>query len=394
MRRSMLVLTLFILIGSIAPVSALNPGSDILVPAAARVPIPALDGDWVTDLFVMNPGEVAVNGSIFWLVRGQANPNPISVSFTLQPGETMVMADVLSEDFGLNQAAGAFRVVADTEVVVNSRIYFSTGDMTFGQGFEGVPAEAATVSGQTSDIVGLSHVNQIFRTNFYALAGADGASLTLNLYDPDGVLVATGTLDLAAYEPFLKKINQALPSGDFAEGTLRVTVTAGSAVVGASKVDEASGDPTTLESSIPLGAKASVDGTYEFTLTDGEGFSSGGDIVISDGIVQEINGTYLNWDKDNDGEADCPLVFQWGLGFPATPVDEMTDGVSFTNDYTAMGSGEMAWTIKFDLTNGLTLSGEVTADGSEFPSSADPAVDESGCNGLFPRMLLKGGKVD
>lgn len=396
MRHSILLIVLVILIGSIAPVSALNPGMDILVPAAARVPVPAQEGDWVTDLFVMNPGEVAADGSIFWLVRGQANLDPISVSFSLQPGETMVMADVLREDFGFNQASGAFRVVADSEVVVNSRIYFSTGDKTFGQGFEGVPVEAATMSGQTSDIVGLSHVNQIFRTNFYALAGAEGASLTLNLYDPDGLSVANGTMYLAAYEPYLKKINQALPTGDFNEGTLRVTVTAGSAAVGASKVDEASGDPTTLESSVPFGAKASADGTYEFTLTDGEGFSAGGDIVISDGVVQTINGTFVNWDKDvdADGEADCPMIFKWGPGFPATPVGEMADGVSFTNDYAMTGSGEMDWTVEFDLTDGLTLSGMVTATGSDFPSSADPLVDESGCNGVFPTLTLQGGKTD
>ncbi|MEN8164064.1 MAG: hypothetical protein ABFS37_08040, partial [Acidobacteriota bacterium] len=316
MRLSILFLCLVMLIGSALSVEALNPGTDVLVPAAARA------GSWVTDLYVMNPGEVAVDGSVFWLVRGQANSNPISVPFSLEPGETLVMTDVLKEDFGLNQAAGAFRVTADAEVVVNSRIFSADGDQTFGQGFEGVPVEAATTIGQTSDIVGLSHVNQVFRTNFFALAGADGASMTLSLRDPGGLPKATGTLDLQAHEPYLKKINQVLASGDFDEGTLRVTVTAGSAVVGASKVDELSTDPTTLESSTPLGAKASVDGTYEFTLTDSEGFAAGGDIVITGGVVQTINGTFGNWDKDSDadGEADCPLVFRWGLGFPSTAV--------------------------------------------------------------------------
>ena len=390
MRHSILCLCLVMLIGSVLPVAALNPGTDVLVPAAGR------GGSWVTDLYVMNPGVVAVDGSVFWLVRGRANTNPVSVPFSLQPGETLVMADVLSEDFGLNQGFGAFRVVAGAEVVVNSRIYSAKEGETFGQGFEGVPVEAATTIGQTSDIVGLSHVNQTFKTNFYALAGAQGASMTLSLLDPEGLQIATGALELEAYEPYLKKINQVLPSGDFDEGTLRVTVTAGSVVVGASKVDELSTDPTTLESSTSMGSKASVDGTYEFTLTDTEGYAAGGNIVISGGVVQAINGTFANWDKDedSDGEADCPLVFRWGLSFPVTPVADMADGVTFTDSYTATGSGEMAWTVEFVVVDGLEISGTITAAGTGFPSSGDPNLDESGCNGTFPVLTLSGGKVE
>ena len=390
MRRSIFCLCVVMLIGLVLPIEALNPGTDVLVPAAGR------GGSWVTDLYVMNPGEVAVDGSVLWLVRGQANTDPMSVPFSLQPGETLVMADVIKDDFGLNQAFGAFRVVADEEVVVNSRIYSAKDGETYGQGFEGVPVEAATTVGMTSDIVGLSHVNQVFKTNFYALAGAEGVSMLLNLLDPDGLQLATGTLDLEAYQPYLKKINQVLPSGDFEQGTLRVTVTAGSVVVGASKVDELSTDPTTLESSTPLGAKASVDGTYEFTLTDSQDFAAGGDIVILDGIVQTITGTFANWDKDQDsnGEADCPLVFRWGLDFPETAVSDMADGVTFSDSYIGTGSGEMTWTIEFSVTDGLSISGTVTAAGSEFPSSADPSLDESGCNGVFPVLTLNGGKVD
>lgn len=390
MRLSILCLCLVLLIGSVLSVEALSPGTDVLVPAAGR------GGDWVTDLYVMNPGEAAVDGSVFWLVRGQANTDPIAVPFSLQPGETLVMTDVIKDDFGLNQAFGAFRVVADTEVVVNSRIFSAKEGETFGQGFEGVPVEAATTIGLTSDIVGLSHVSQVFKTNFYALAGEEGVSMLLNLLDPDGLQLASGTLDLEAYEPYLKKINQVLPSGNFDQGTLRITVTAGSVVVGASKVDELSTDPTTLESSTPLAAKASVDGAYEFTLTDSEGFAAGGEIVIADGVVQTITGTFANWDKDqdSDNEADCPLVFRWGLDFPATAVSDMADGVTFTDSYTASGSGEMTWTVEFVATDGLGISGTITAAGADFPSSSDPSLDESGCNGAFPVLTMAGGKTD
>lgn len=388
--RQRAVLMLIAVVALATPLVALNPGSDVLVPAAARA------GSWVTDLYVMNPGDAAVDGTIYWLVRDQANTDPVSISFQILPGETMVMADILHNDFGYNQAAGAFRVVGDGQLVVNSRIYSSDGAQTFGQGFEGVPVEAAIGAGQTADVVGLSHVSQVFRTNFYALAGPNGASISLALIAPDGSEIASGTLDFEAYEPYLKRINQAIPSGDFAEGTLRVTVASGSIVAGASKVDEASTDPTTLESSTPLGAVASVDGTYEITLTDSEGYASGGEIVIEDGVVTAIQGSYANWDKDGDtdGEADCPLLFQWGAAFPETDVTAMAGGVSFTDSYAATGSGSMAWTVSFTATDGTTLSGTVSAVGSGFPTNADPSLDESGCDGTFPALTLQGGKVN
>ena len=379
-----------VLAGVAVTAAALNSGTDVLVAAGARA------GSWVTDLYVMNPGTSTVEGSVFWLVRDRANPDPISISFSLEPGETLVLEDVVGEDFGFNQAAGAFRVTADGEVVVNSRIYSADGDRTFGQGFEGVPAEFATAAGRTADIVGLSNVSGVFRTNFYCLAGAEGASMNLELLNPDGSVLATGELELEPYEPYLKRIRQTLPVADFEQATLRVSVTEGSAVVGASKVDELSTDPTTLESSAPMVAKNSIDGTYQLTITDGQGYASGGRIVIADGIVRTIDATYANWDKDSDedGEADCPLLFRWGAGFPETPVGEVASGVEFSDSYETTGSGALAWNLEFIVNDGLEISGSITATGSGFPASGDPDLDESGCNGAFPVLTLSGGKIN
>ncbi|RLE26772.1 MAG: hypothetical protein DRJ61_18145, partial [Acidobacteria bacterium] len=73
MRRSIFCLCVVMLIGLVLPIEALNPGTDVLVPAAGR------GGSWVTDLYVMNPGEVAVDGSVLWLIRDQANIDPMFV---------------------------------------------------------------------------------------------------------------------------------------------------------------------------------------------------------------------------------------------------------------------------------------------------------------------------
>ena len=42
----------------------------------------------------------------------------------------------------------------------------------------------------------------------------------------------------------------------------------------------------------------------------------------------------------------------------------------------------------------MSLSGTVSAVGSDFPSSTDPNEDQSGCNGTFPALTLEGGKTN
>ncbi len=388
MRRWIPVLSCIIIASMAMPALALNPGDDVLVPAAARA------GAWITDLYVMNPGDTTVNGNVYWLDRNMANPNPTGVAFALEPGETMVMADVINSEFGKEEGAGAFHVVADGDVVVNSRIYSSDGTETLGQGFEGVPAAAATKTGETTSVVGLG-INAMFRTNFYALAGANGATMQVVLMDPAGDELASSALVLDAYEPYLQNANNLLNAGNFDDGTLSVTVSAGSAVVGASKVDEESGDPTTLESSTPLGV-SSVNGTYQIAIYDSEGFATGGNVVISDGEVVALNSTYTNWDKDedSDGNFDCTMLFLMGAGLPVTDLADFATGVDFTDSYAATGSGDFAWTLFLEASDGMSISGAIDAVGSNFPASTDPLEDQSGCNGEYPTMTILGGKIN
>lgn len=383
MRRLISTLALFALVATAASVSALQSGTDIIVPAAGR------GGPWVTDLYINNPGATTVSGTVYWLVRDQANPSPSSFTFSLAPGETGVFADVISSEFGLGSAGGAFRVTASDPVIVNSRIYAVDGDATLGQGFEGVPVSAATQSGATATVVGLTY-NDAFRTNIYATAGADGATLELSLAEPSGNSWITTSLTLNAWEPYLKRVDQLFASvGNFDNATLVTSVTAGSVVVGASKVDNTSTDPTTLESDATVGGSASVDGTYQISIYDSAFFAAGGNIVIADGVVTQINGTYFNWDKLDGGQPSCTLQFLWGLGMSPTPLADFANGVSFSDSYASTGSGVMDWTVTFTISNNMSIDGTVEAAGSDF---TDP--EELGCNGDFPALVLKGGKVE
>jgi hypothetical protein len=176
---------------------------------------------------------------------------------------------------------------------------------------------------------------------------------------------------------------------NFDNATLVVDVSFGSVVVGASKVDNESTDPTTLESDATASGSGSVDGTYQISIYDSATFAAGGNIVISDGVVTQINGTYFNWDKLEGGEPACTLQFLWGLGLSPTDLSEFSGGVTFSDSYASTGSGVMEWTVTFTVQNNMMISGEVAAVGSDFTDSA-----ELGCNGTFPALTLVGGKTE
>jgi hypothetical protein len=351
------------------------------VPAAARV------STWITDLYIMNPGTEPVSVTVAWLVRGQANLDPLDLTYTVGPGETLTLPDVILEEFGMDTASGAFRVTADTEVVVNSRIYSVDGDETFGQGFEGTPMALATMVGETSDVVGLSFNSQ-FRTNVYACAGPSGASLNMVLVAPDGTEIATKTKNLQSWMPFLQGIDQLMNSGEFDDGTLRVTVTNGSAVVGASKVDEISSDPTTLEGSVSSSAMAEVNGIYQFAIYDSLSYSTGGNLVVEDGAIEALDGTYTNWDKLDGTVSECTWLFLFGRGL-ATPVslEDLANGVEFSEDHSTHGLGVMTYTVSLEIMDNLYITGTIDAVGSDFPAG------DEGCNGTFPQLVIYGGKM-
>jgi hypothetical protein len=287
----------------------------------------------------------------------------------------------------MNNAAGAFRITSvGGEVTANLIVFTGFNDPvggTYGSGFEAIPASAATSTGESTTIMGLA-ANSSFYTNIFALAGPDGVTMDLDLLDPNGSLVDTATVTLEAYEPWLSFRLDLWNAGSFDNGTLLATVSSGSAVILGSKTDEASGDPTTLESSFGAGA-GSADGTYQLAVYDSLAFASGGNLVITDGTVEAINGTYFNFDKvDGGGASECTLIFLWGVGLNPTDVDDFSSGVTFVDTYP--DGGEMTWTLTFNLDDNLGFTGSLAAVGANFTGA------DTGCNGNFPSLSIEGGK--
>ena len=373
-------LVVFALVFATSAVFAIAPGDDLLIAGAARTK------KWHSDLYINNAGTTTVSVEVFWLVRDQANPTPVSRTFSIGPDETLVLDDVLLNEFGMNDdddAEGAFRITATGGEITANLIVFSGFDDpdggTVGAGFEAIPASAATGAGESTTVMGLASTTA-FSTNIFALAGANGVTMDLDLLDTAGDVLDTANITLGAYEPWLSFRTDLWTQETFEPGTLLARVSAGSAVILGSKIDRNSTDPTTLESAFGGGA-GSADGTYQFAIYDSLAFASGGNLVIGDDIVEAINGTYINFDKGNE---DCTLIFLWGLGLSPTAVADFSSGVEFTDTYP--DGGDMTWTVVFSLDHNLGFSGTIDAVGADFTG-----VD-TGCNGTFPRLTFEGGK--
>jgi hypothetical protein len=377
-------LVVFFLLISATPSAAITPSDDLLIAGAARTRL------WVDDLYISNPGDRPVTVDVMWLVRNQANPAPDTRTFDIDPKATLILGDVILETFGMNRGNGAFRITSEGgEVIANliavAVIEDENGSRTLGSGFEGIPSSAATSAGQTTTLMGIVATTR-FRTNLFATAGESGVTMELDLLDPWGPVIDTATVTLEPYEPWLSDVTNLWDINDLLNATAAVRVTSGSVVILGSKIDnhQMSQDPTTLEASFGVGA-GSLEGTYQFALYDSLAFASGGNLVIEDDTVAAINGTYSNFDKtDDQGDAECPLIFQWGFDLTPTAVESFADGVEFTDSY--QDGGEITWTVAFTIDANLGFTGVLDAVGENFTG-----VDV-GCNGAFPPLLFEGGK--
>jgi hypothetical protein len=384
MHRS-IITTIFLILFAASSVIAISPSDDLLIAGAART------NRWTADLYINNAGATGVTVEVWWLNRDPSDTNPDPESFSVGADETLILDDVLLDVFGLNRAEGAFRITTTGGEVTANLIVFTgaaSDDGTYGSGFEGIPASSATSSGESTTLAGMVLTDD-FYTNLFALAGASGVTMDVDLLDPNGVLLDTQQVVLTAYAPWFSSVENLWDVASFENGTALVQVSAGSMVMLGSKVDRLSKDPTTVEQAFGAGG-GSVDGTYQFAVYDDLGFASGGNLEIVDAVVDVINGTFVNYDKvDGGGIPECPVIFQWGFDLAPTAVEDFASGVEYDEGYPPgddFDGGTITYTITFTVDDNLGFSGTLDAVGSEFSGL------DLGCNGTFPQMELYGGK--
>jgi hypothetical protein len=333
-----IIVSCLVLTALVAPLVALTPGTDILVPAVALV------GDWRTDLYIFNPGTQTANVTVYLLIRDQANLSPAGQSFVIPPGAAAALENLLADTFGETSFAGAIQVTSDQEVVVNSRIYSYKNGVTFGQGYIGIPRCMAVQEGESTDIVGVAK-NTSFRTNLVMLEAAGTSSpsrVRVTLYDGQGTQVASKEIDLDGFEPFLRSIADSRVFGsslaDIDYGTLHCEVLSGAVVFSASKVDNDpdTGDPTTLEAWTP--ATCTEPPSADVYL-----YAASGEDDISPEISNWDSGSILTELTDEPGYARVMRVEPgMGWGAPSSCIAFMNIG-----DYQAAYAG-IVFKVKSD----------------------------------------------
>jgi hypothetical protein len=346
--------------------TALAPSTELLVPAAART------GPWITDLYLLNLGENANEVTVEWLVRGQPNPEPTAITLSLSGNESRVLEDVIRTGFGLDRGRGAFRISSSADVVATCRIYATEDDGTYGQGFEAVPTDAATVAGTSTHVLGLSFSDD-FRANVYAVAGVDGAAVRLQLIDPAGSPLAEADLVLGAFEPYLEPLTTVFPIAAVERATLLVHVSGGSVVVGASKIDNLSSDPTTLTSWIPGAGDPLAAGSYFGVVAATDTAANGGLTLLLDGDANVV-GIEFSYPAES-----CSALLTAGQDLSEEPLSlaELAAGYTFVTSYP--GGGTMEWSLQLELqTAGTTLAGSLAATGSSWGGEFETCNGDQG----------------
>lgn len=173
----------------------------------------------------------------------------VSADFVIPAGGQQIFEDVVAQ-LTAGDVTGALEVRANGGIVVTSRTYNRSEVGTFGQALAGVTASESMTTG---DEVLLPQLREDsgFRTNIGALnMGDDKAKLQVTLYDTTGSLVGEFMLRISAglnvqdNRPFRDRFGLT----DIVGGYAIVTVESGSSVtVYASVVDNATGDPTTVQ---------------------------------------------------------------------------------------------------------------------------------------------------
>ena len=125
---------------------AISPGADLLIAGAART------RTWDCRSLYQQRRQHHGFGHGVLARKGSTEPQPTSRTFSIGADDTLILDDVLLKNFGMNNAAGAFRItVIGGEVTANLLVFTGFNDPvggTYGSGFEAIPASSATRAGE------------------------------------------------------------------------------------------------------------------------------------------------------------------------------------------------------------------------------------------------------
>ena len=381
MKKVLVALFCLVLAGSSM---AVMPGTDLFIPAVAHAQ--GFGGaQWQADLWILNPSPSQTATVNVDLLLRQANPNPASQSVTIGPGETVYFEDVVGTGlFQQTNASGGLEITSDNPVVATAESYVanvvtSLGTGTAGQFFGGVPAALAFGTGDATDVIGLDqdglNTSGKFRSNL-AVVETTGfpVDFVLDRYDSDGTLLGSWACDgsSSACAPLgPKEVRQfSLVLSNFAPATgtnqrihIRVTGGTGRLIAAGSRIDNTTGDPSTIEMS--GGGRT---GTYLCVLARSD-YETPLTLTVGQGAVTALDATILFTDADVPTCGGQVLRLSGPLQQPVYYGDDGSFGFQVNNPNLEGANVTLAVSGTITVTGGISGSATVTISGV------------SGCNG-------------
>jgi len=346
---------------AIAPAAmAVVPSTEVFLPSVGRGQGSCPGGvcsQWRTDVWVLNP---SVAGSatvqISFLLRNADNSDPATETVTVAPGQTLELADVMQSLFALDGVFGALRLVADQEVAVTGRIYdenvqTSSGTGTAGQFFAAMPADLALSSGDATDLIGLAQDGaDIWRTNFgFVETTGNPVTVEVGLFTGDGTTVASTTYDLAGFGVTQVSIsNIGGPPGENLRIRVSVTDGTGRVLTFASRIDNRTGDPSTVEM-VGSAVAAHETGWFSGVVATPDG------LYVDGGMELELTAEGLVSFAGTAGISCGEFVLTVDFGTSPTSPVALDDGGSFstTLDQAYNDGAIIAFNIHWTLTGTL-----------------------------------------
>jgi len=217
------------------------------VPVATRA-AGANASQWRTDLGLLNLGGAAAACTIVY----KSGATEKTYQTTVAAGRHVILRDLVGASYLAGSGSGSVEVRSASPVLVTSRTYNQNANGTFGQDYASYATGDGLGAGQTATLQQLTE-NAAYRSNIGLVnTGTVAATVTVALIDgATGAQVGSYSVTLQPGEwkqesqPFLKKAGR----NNVEAGYARLTVTAGSGVIGvASVIDNNvnSNDPTTI----------------------------------------------------------------------------------------------------------------------------------------------------
>lgn len=196
--------------------AAFRASDQLVLVGVARI-AGAAGSSWVTDLTIYNPGNSPAVADLAFLPTGGGDNGAALSSLVavgpLNPGESLVLDDVLATKFGLASASGAMLIFGSDSrtpaliapLIATARVYDVTSTGTHGLSEFGLPyydeanVSAGAVGADAHILVGLEQ-DDVFRSNVGVWNGSDPSTsivVRIDFFDARGLAVGSRSVTLA-----------------------------------------------------------------------------------------------------------------------------------------------------------------------------------------------------